>query len=199
MRLGIYGGTFDPVHYAHLLLAEQCREQLALDQVWFLPAAAPPHKSGVNISPAKDRLEMLRLATAGHGAFAVHDREIRRGGTSYTVDTLAELVEEDPRRELFLLMGADSFADLPTWREPERILQLATIAAVNRGRGAPDLGPVVARLGAAARNRIRVLEMPPVGISASDLRARVGAGKSIRYLIPRAAEQYITEHGLYRA
>jgi nicotinate-nucleotide adenylyltransferase len=197
MRLGIFGGTFDPVHYGHLLLAEQCREQLALDQVWFVPAAAPPHKPDAAISPAKDRLDMLRLATSGHPAFIVSDREVLRGGTSYTVETLAGLHDEDPARELFLLIGADSLADLPTWREPRRILQLATVVGVNRGRGAAKLDAAVAALGEHVRPRLRVLDMPGIDHSASDLRRRAASGRSIRYMTPRAVEQYILEHHLY--
>ena len=118
MRLGIYGGTFDPVHFAHLLLAEQCREQLALDAVWFMPAANPPHKPGIGITPAEHRVAMLELAMAGHPAFHVSDLELRRGGTSFTVDTLAELHRGDPALELVLLIGADSLVP-PNWPQVE--------------------------------------------------------------------------------
>lgn len=196
MRLGIYGGTFDPVHFAHLLLAEQCREQLALDAVWFIPAAVPPHKQDRSISSAKDRLAMLKLAIAGHPEFVVSDREIARGGTSYTVDTLRELRAEDPSRELFLLIGADSLADLTMWHEPDQILELATVVAVNRGRQRTDATPLQQQLGAASS--IVEVTMPAVDLASTDLRERVAAGKSIRYMTPRAVEQYIAAHRLYR-
>ncbi len=114
MRLGLYGGSFDPVHYGHLLLAESCREQCRLDAVWFAPASIPPHKQGRTLSQAADRIEMLKLAIGGHEPFTVFTGEVDRGGVSYTVDTLAQLHEELPSAELFFLMGADSLADLPT-------------------------------------------------------------------------------------
>lgn len=197
MRIGVYGGTFDPVHFGHLLLAEQCREQLALDEVWFVPAATPPHKPNADISEGKHRLNMLKLAVSGHPAFVVSDRELRRGGKSYTVDTLTEIQQEDPSRELVLLIGGDSLADLPTWRETGRILQLATVVAVNRGRTPLDVEPVVAALGEAARSRLQVLPMPAVDLSASDLRRRLAAGHSVRFMTPRAVERYALEHHLY--
>src|SRR5262245_62009417 len=120
-RLGIFGGSFDPVHNGHLLLAECCREQCRLDEVWFLPAAAPPHKLGHVLAPAKARIEMLELAISGHEAFRVSPLEIERGGVSYTVETLRAIALQEPQAALFLLMGADSLRDLPTWREPEEI------------------------------------------------------------------------------
>src|SRR5262245_31066193 len=112
MRLGLFGGTFDPIHLGHLLLAEQCREQCKLDAVWFLPSANPPHKVGASITPAQQRVEMLQMAIAGHPEFAVSKLELERGGTTYTVDTLEQLRNEDAERELFFLIGADSLADL---------------------------------------------------------------------------------------
>jgi nicotinate-nucleotide adenylyltransferase len=198
MRLGIYGGTFDPVHYGHLLLAEQCREQLRLDAVWFMPAAVPPHKQDAGISSGRDRLAMLELATAGHPALQVSDRELRRGGTSYTVETLTELRAEDPQRELYLLIGGDSLAELPTWRQPQRILELAIVAAVNRGRAAPDLAAVQGVLGATAAERIVLVSMPAIDLSATDMRRRAADGRSLRYMTPRAVEEYIRDAGLYR-
>lgn len=198
MRLGIFGGTFDPVHYGHLLLAEQCREQLGLDEVWFLPAATSPFKQGQRTTSAEHRVAMLELAVAGHPAFRVSELELRRGGTSYTVDTLAELQAQHADHELFLLIGADSLTDLPHWREPARILELATVAAVNRGRSAADLEAIVPQLPAAA-GRVSLVQMPAVDISATDLRGRAAAGRSIRYLTPRPVEEYIRQHRLYSA
>jgi len=198
MRLGIYGGTFDPVHYAHLLAAEQCREQCRLDEVWFIPAAVPPHKPARGISAGEARAEMLEVAVAGHSQFRVDCRELEREGLSYTVDTLADLRAEDPTRELFLLLGADSVADFGTWREPERILELATLMAVNRGRARPDLSGFEARFGPAALDRVLQVEMPAVDLAATDLRERVRTGRSIRFMTPRGVEAYIAQHGLYR-
>ena len=140
MRLGIYGGSFDPIHYGHLLLAESCREQCRLDQIWFTPAAIPPHKLERQLTSGQHRLEMLKLATSGNEAFRVNDQEIQRGGVSYTVDTLADLQAKDPNRELFFLMGADSLADLHTWKEPKRICELAIPVVVRRsGAAVPDV------------------------------------------------------------
>jgi len=200
MRLGIFGGTFDPVHFGHLLLAECCREQLPLDRVWFLPAAVPPHKRERELTPAALRVEMLEMAIGGHEGLDVCRDEVERGGVNYTVDTLARLREEDPARELFFLMGADSLRDLATWREPERICRLAMPVVVRRAGDQPRLdllAPVVGseRLEAIARHQV---DMPRVDISSSDLRARVAQGLSIRYRTPRAVEKYIETHGLYR-
>ncbi|MDX1969125.1 MAG: nicotinate-nucleotide adenylyltransferase [Planctomycetaceae bacterium] len=195
MRIGIYGGTFDPIHLAHLVLAEQCLEQAALDEVWFIPAAQPPHKLGASISPPAQRLAMLEFAIAGHPRFRVDRVELERGGPSFTVDTLSLLQARHPADEWFLLLGADAIRDFPTWREPERILELARIVAVNRGgQPLPDLAPVQG----GRAERVQVVEMPGLEISATDLRARVAAGRSIRFLVPRAVEVYIHQQALYR-
>lgn len=202
MRIGVFGGTFDPVHYGHLLLAECCREQCALDQVWFLPAAVPPHKQQDGTSPAEDRIAMLQLAIGGHGPFLVSRLEIDRGGVSYTVDTLAALHEQQPGSEWFFLMGADSLADLPGWREPQRICELATIVVVARPH-APR--PDFERLrGIVSDDRIdlmrqHLVEMPLMDFSSREMRRRVARGQSIRFRTPRAVEKYIETHGLYRA
>lgn len=201
MRLGIFGGTFDPVHFGHLLLAEQCREQCALDEVWFVPSGSPPHKQGADITPAKSRLEMLELAISGHPVFATNDVELHRSGPTYTVDTLQTLrdLPDSAGRELFFLIGADSLSELVTWRRPERIAELATIVAVNRGGDPPpELAPVEQALGSAVAERIRVIEIPGVDISSTDIRRRHREGRSIRYMTPRAVELFIEQHGLYR-
>jgi nicotinate-nucleotide adenylyltransferase len=207
MRLGIFGGTFDPVHYGHLLLAESCREQLQLEAVWFLPAAVPPHKRQRAIAAAEARVEMLDLATSGHEAFSVCRYEIDRGGVNYTVDTLTQLKVDGPLRELFFLMGADSLADLPTWKDPQRLCQLATPVVVCRaiaaGRDshceALDWSGLEALIPKARLDEIRAsrVQMPRIDLSSSDLRRRRAAGKSIRYRTPRAVEKYIETHGLY--
>jgi nicotinate-nucleotide adenylyltransferase len=201
MRLGIFGGTFDPVHYGHLLLAECCREQCRLDAVWFLPAAVPPHKQGRELAPAAARLEMLELAIAGHEAFSVSRYEADRGGVNYTAETLAHFQEEDPARELFFLLGADMLHDLPHWRQPGRICELALPVAVRRW-GQPPLDFAGLR-GVVPAERIEQMrghqvEMPEIGISGTEIRHRVAAGLSIRYRTHRAVEKYIETHGLYR-
>src|ERR1700677_1060142 len=131
MRLGLFGGTFDPVHYGHLLLAECCREQCSLDEGWFVPCGHPPHKRH-ELTPGPARVEMLQLAISGYAPFLVCPLEIERPGTSYTVDTLSEVRRTQPESELFFLVGGDSLHDLPTWREPARILELATLVVVRR-------------------------------------------------------------------
>lgn len=199
MRIGIYGGTFDPVHLGHLVLAEQCLEQCRLDEVWFVPAGVPPHKTGAEISPAKQRLEMLEFAIAGHDKFRIQRLELERSGPSFTVETLQQFQDESPDRQLFLLLGADSVYDLPTWREPRRILQLATIVAVNRGdHPASDLTATAHQFGDQALHRFLTVQMPGLDISSGDIRQRVRDGRSIRYLVPRAVEVYIAQQQLYR-
>lgn len=199
MRLGIFGGTFDPVHFGHLILAEQCREQCQLDQIWFLPSGSPPHKDDLGITSGTHRAEMLEFAVAGQPEFLVDRRELKREGTTYTVDTLESLTAEDADRELFFLIGGDSLNDLPTWREPQKIAQLATIVAVNRGdRPLQDLETVRKQLGDAVADRIVLATMPGIDLSSTDIRQRVREGKSVRYMVPRAVEAYIAEHELYR-
>jgi nicotinate-nucleotide adenylyltransferase len=201
MRLGIYGGSFDPVHYGHLLLAEICREQCQLDEVWFVPAALPPHKQHRVITPAKLRLEMLQLAIGGSQGLLASTVEVDRGGVSYTVDTLLEIQHQQPTAQMFLLMGADSLYDLPSWREPDRICELAIPIVVRRaGAPTPDLSQLSSlmapdRLAEAIRNQVA---MPIIDLSSSDLRQRVAAGQSIRFRTPRAVEKFIETHGLYR-
>ncbi|MFV1967633.1 MAG: nicotinate-nucleotide adenylyltransferase, partial [Pirellulaceae bacterium] len=176
MRVGVFGGSFDPVHYGHLLLAESCREQCRLDQVWFMPAAVPPHKRDRDLTPTAQRVGMLQLAVAGNDDFHVATMEIDRGGVSYTVDTLAELQRQEPESQWFLLMGADSLQDLATWREPERICRLAIPVAVRRaGSPEPDLTMLADAVDA---ERMRIIqahqvEMPVIGLSSSNIRDRV--------------------------
>jgi nicotinate-nucleotide adenylyltransferase len=201
MRLGIFGGTFDPVHYGHLLLAECCFEQCRLDSVWFLPSALPPHKTTINTAAAKERVEMLELAIAGHTGFKVCRYEVDRGGVNYTFETLAALREQEPASEFFFLLGGDMFYDLPNWREPQTVCQLAVPVAVHRA-GSPEID--FSRLaGIASAERIEemrahAVEMPDIGLSSSDIRVRIAAGQSIRYRTPRAVEKYIEAKGLYR-
>ena len=196
MRLGLFGGTFDPIHMGHLVLAEACREACGLDRVWFVVAGAPPHKPG-DRTAVDDRLEMVRIAIAGHPSFEVSDLETRRPGPHYSVETIEEVRRERPDDELFFLIGADSLADLPQWREPDRIVSMATVVVVDRPGNAlglssrwPDLSP--------SALPFRKVSIPPIGIASHDLRRRASEGRSIRYLVPRGVEAYIEAHGLYR-
>jgi nicotinate-nucleotide adenylyltransferase len=196
MRLGLYGGTFDPIHLGHLVLAEACREACALDRVWFVVAGSPPHKMGAR-TPVADRLEMVRIAVAGHPAFEVSEVEARGPGPHYSVQTLEAIGRDRPADELFFLIGADSLADLPTWRQPGRIAALATIVVANRPgvdparlASPPDLGPDA--------RPIRQVTMPAIGIASNELRRRVAEGSTIRYQVPRGVEAYIAAQALYR-
>jgi len=199
MKLGIFGGTFDPIHYGHLILAETAREACRLEEVRFLPAFSPPHKQNQKVTTGKQRVEMLEFATAGFPEFVVDQRELKREGTSYTVDTLTEMTGQFPEAELHFLMGADSLIDLPNWREPQRIAELAKIVAVNRdNRSSEDLRKIVSNLPASIQRSVIILEMPNIGIAASDLRLRISENWSIRFLTPRPVERYILEHRLYR-
>lgn len=197
-RIGIFGGTFDPVHYGHLLLAETCREQLNLDSVVLLPAGSPPHKSDSDISPASHRLEMLKLAVSGCPEFQIDERELKREGPSYTVLTLQELSSEQPDSTLYFLMGADSLRDIPGWKDPQQILQLATVVAVNRpGIPLPETAEVRVWAGDLA-DSIQVIQTLGTDLSSSTLRNQVAANLSIRFMTPRAVAVYIEQHELYR-
>ena len=200
MRIGIFGGTFDPVHYGHLLLAEMCREQGKLDEVWFVPAAVSPLKQSRPPSEAKHRVEMLNLASGGHTPFRLSAVELERGGVSYTVDTLAWFREQYPQAELFFLMGADSLQDFPLWREPARICELALPLVVRRhGSPEPNFQPLAPILTAdrLAIVQANVVHMPVLELSSTEIRKSVSVGRSIRYQVPRAIEAYIAAQGLY--
>jgi nicotinate-nucleotide adenylyltransferase len=201
VRVGVFGGTFDPVHLGHLVSAERCREQARLDQVLFIPAARPPHKLDRSTTPWTQRVEMLRLALAGQPAFQVEELEKERPGPSYTVDTLAELRKRSPELLLHLILGADCLPDLAQWHEPVRIFELAEVLLVARP-GWP-LWPVEKLRGELKvpperSLSFKVVEAPLLEIASRDLRERVQKGRSIRYLVPRAVECYIETHELYK-
>ena len=202
MRLGLFGGSFDPVHYGHLLLAESARESCQLDQVWLIPAATPPHKLERSMSSSADRIAMLELAIGGQQQLLVSSMEIDRGGISYTVDTLRHVKQLQPEAELLFLMGADSLVELPTWREPAEICSLSTPIVVRRaGSPAPDFTGLRELVGESRAKQIaeQQFEMPVVELSSTDLRQRAAEGRSLRYRTPRAVEAYIEQHQLYRA
>ncbi len=195
MRLGLLGGTFDPVHIGHLILGETAREQLDLDSVLFMPTGQPWRKASRDIAPAPHRVEMLRRAIADNPAFELSLMEVEREGPSYTVDTLQELASARPGSEIFLVVGEDALLDLPNWKDPERVVQLATLAVAPRGSEKPASGA----LAGYPMDRKVWLDMALINISATDIRERVRRGRSIRYLVPDAVAAYIREQGLYRA
>lgn len=198
MRVGIFGGTFDPVHFGHLLLAELCREACELDEVWFVPASAPPHKRHRPIASDDHRTEMLRLGTGGNRAFQISLVELERGGISYTVDTLRQIHESHPETELFLLLGGDSWDDLPQWREPDEICRLASPVVVGRPDAESRQLEGLQRSVGSGLPAPRIVPMPMVEFSSSAIRRRVAGGKSIRYWLPAAVEQFIISQDLYR-
>jgi len=191
-RIGLYGGTFDPIHIAHLFVAEKAREEMLLDRVIFMPSANPPHKLKRIITPTEHRFEMVQLAVADNPAFQVSRLEIDRGGKSFTVDTLQQLSENYhlTKDDLFMIVGADSLLDLKNWRLPEKIIQLCTLVVAGRPNyfhsNIPDF-----------IKNIVYLQTPMLEISSSRLREWARAGKSIKYLVPAKVEEYIKQHHLY--
>lgn len=194
-RLAMLGGTFDPVHIGHLVLAEAAVEQLGLERIVFVPTGVPWRKSHREITPAPERVEMLRLAVAGNPRFEVSTVEIEREGPSYSEVTLAALKDANPGCELFFILGQDALADLPNWHDPSAVVGLATLVVAGREGVASSANDDVAlaRLNA----RIVSVEMPVIGVSSTDVRERVAAGRSVRYLVPDAVAEYIESHGLY--
>jgi nicotinate-nucleotide adenylyltransferase len=198
MRLGVLGGTFDPVHNAHLLLAETAREDLDLDRVLFVPAGQPWRKQRSDIAAASDRIAMLRLATAGNAAFDVSSLEVEREGPTYTEITLEALLKQYGKEtELFFMLGRDALRDFPNWHNPRRIVELATLVVAERGGAGPALETEPALPGIVAR--LCLLRMPRLDITSTDIRLRVREGRSIRYLVPDGVAAYIEERSLYRS
>jgi nicotinate-nucleotide adenylyltransferase len=198
VRLGLLGGTFDPPHYGHLVAAQEAACQLDLGRVLFLPARQNPLKRGEQISSAEDRCHMVSLAIEGNPLFSLSRADLDRPSPSYTVDLLRALRAEWPTAELFFLVGADIVPELPRWHAPSAVLELATLVAFNRpGAPVPSIAALEQALPAAA-HRVILLEVPGMSISATELRARVRAGRPIRYLTPPDVEAYIRERGLYR-
>jgi nicotinate-nucleotide adenylyltransferase len=197
-RLGILGGTFDPPHIGHLWLAAMAADALGLDRVLFMPAAQPPHKGGSLVSRATDRLLMTRLAISADPAFELCPIEMERTGASYTIDSVTELKRAYPDAELFLVMASDSLAQIDGWREPDRLLaEVEWIVGPRPGSDLPDQASLEARFGAGA-SRIHLLSGPTLDVSSSQIRRRVAAGHTIRYLVARNVEELIIDRGLYR-
>jgi nicotinate-nucleotide adenylyltransferase len=215
-RLGILGGTFNPIHLGHLVLAETFRERLALDRVLFVPAGTPPHKPAGELVAGLHRYAMVSLAVAGHPGFVACPVEVERPGASYSVDTVELLAGDWPGARFFFLMGSDTFLDLPTWRTPERLGVFATLAVGHRAGSSFDPeGPtargVLARLGRPSWRRVppvspetlapgdcALVETRSVAVSAREVRERLAIGESARYQVPLAVAEYIASHRLYR-
>jgi nicotinate-nucleotide adenylyltransferase len=196
-RIGILGGTFDPPHVGHLWLATLAADAFALDRVIFMPAARPPHKGRRGISSAAQRLLMTRLAIASNPLLELSAIEMERPGPSFTVDSVEELCELYAGASLYLVMAADSLAQIDTWREPDRLLALIEwIVGPRPGAPVPQASLLAERFGDAAA-RIHLLEGPALDVSASEIRRRVAAGRAIRYLVPRAVEELILDQRLY--
>lgn len=191
MRIGIFGGSFDPIHLGHLILVEQCRDQAQLDRVLLIPAPRPPHKINKAEASFDQRLDMLKIAIRGNPHLHIDTCERDRPGLSYTVDTLRYLHEREPGNEWFLILGGDSVRDFDTWREPEEIANLAALLIVDRP-GTEGVQPP-------NYCRYQRITSPLIDISSTDIRARVKAKRSIRYFMPASVAEYIETHSLYRS
>jgi nicotinate-nucleotide adenylyltransferase len=192
MRLGILGGTFNPIHLGHLVLAESAREQAGLDQVWFIPTATPPHKSPKGLPDGRTRLRLVRLAIRGHPAFRASGLELRLGGVSYTLRTVQWLRQHHPKARLHLIVGADMLR--VHWYGMDALSRLCTFLVAQRpDQAGRPAGPL------AAARRLRLIHMPQLDISSTMIRERVRRGRSIRYLVPEAAAREIARSGLYRS
>jgi nicotinate-nucleotide adenylyltransferase len=197
MRLGLLGGTFDPIHTGHLLIAESARHALSLDQIIFIPAGDPPHK-GETVTPAEHRYAMVLLATGTNPTFTVSRREIERSGPSYSLTTIREFrAEAGSESELFFVVGADTLRDIRTWYRWEEVLRECRFLVVAR----PGVPFTVEQSGLpqALRRQVDLVISPGLEISSTEIRDRVREGKPIRYLVPEPVEQYIVKHGLYRS
>ncbi len=198
VRVGIIGGTFDPIHYGHLIIAEEARVKVGLARVIFIPAGNPPHKLRRPYSPAHHRYRMVELAIASNPYFEVSPIEVNRPGPSYSVDTVRMLREEmGPGVELYFIMGVDSLAGILTWHRPEELIKLCRIIAVNRPGYGVDIDALDQVL-PGIKKQVIFIKAPEIGISSTEIQERVRAGLPIRYLVPPEVERYIYEHNLYR-
>ncbi|PTX64809.1 nicotinate-nucleotide adenylyltransferase [Melghirimyces profundicolus] len=192
-RIGIYGGTFDPVHIGHLIVAEQARAEAGLDEIWFVPAASPPHKSGT-VASAEDRFTMVELAVADHPAFRVSRVEMDRGGPSYTIDTVKHFADRHPGAQFHLIVGADMVLDLPHWYKIKEITSAVDIIGWVR----PGYTMDTDRLPEHIKNRLTLItEGVRIDLSSTWIRERATNGESVRYLVPEPVRRYMEEHQLY--
>lgn len=192
--LGIMGGTFDPIHYGHLFAAEEARGAAGLDHVVFVPSGTPPHKRYAGMAGAEARCDMVRLAVSANPYFAVSRIETDRGGRSYTLDTLREIRVLYPASRIYFITGDDAVLDMLNWHEPYEIARMATLLTVGRPGYARDK---IFELPQEIRESIRMIDSPQLDISSTDIRRRVGAGRSIRYMVPEDVRRYIDDNGLY--
>ncbi len=197
LRLGVLGGTFDPPHYGHLVLAENALAQLRLDRVLFAPAAQPPHKPQQPLTPARCRVAMVKLAIADRAEFVISRLDLDRPGPHYTVDMLGLLQDRRPKATLYFLMGGDSLAQMDTWQDPAGIVQQAQLAVMQRPGWETDVEALAEEI-PGIRERLAWVDAPHLDIAGSDLRRRVREGLPIRYLVPPPVEAYVREHCLYR-
>ena len=198
-RVGILGGTFDPIHVGHLMTAEAVRDEYHLDKVIFIPAAVPPHKQNQDVTEAMHRYVMTVLATCSNPNFEVSDIEMNRPGPSYTIDTIRELLErfgEDT--EFYFITGADAIQEIHTWDRIEELLEMCHFIGASRQGCLPDVNQIKASFGELGKRKIHRLETPELEISSTDIRNRIKKGYSIKYIVPTAVEQYIYKQGLYR-
>lgn len=196
-RLGIFGGTFDPIHLGHLIIAEELLFRLQLNRILFLPAARPPHKTDRIVSPDRDRAAMVELAVRGNPRFDISVVDLERSGLSYTADSLAILHRQFPNDLLYFLMGQDSLRDLPNWHDPNRIARQAMLGVALRPGVRVDVEGIVRQVPEAA-GRIELVDVPLIQIASRALRQRVREDRPITYQVPRPVEAYIRQHGLYR-
>lgn len=199
MRVGILGGTFDPIHLGHLLIAEESRVSLGLDRVLFVPAGRPWLKEGQPLTEPLHRVRMVELAIASNPRFELRRNEVDRSGLSYTVDTLRELqAEREGDTDLFFILGVDAFESFHRWKEPDRVLDLCRLVVVSRpGYGEEELQGILSRF-QSREDRICLLPVHNVDFSATEIRRRASVGKSFKYQVPEEVEDYISEQGLYR-
>jgi nicotinate-nucleotide adenylyltransferase len=197
MKIGVLGGTFDPVHNGHLAIAEEVRTQLTLQKVWFVPTGQPWLKTGRTISPREQRVEMVELAIAGKSYFKLSKLEVAKPGPSYTIDTMVELKRQLKRAELFFIMGWDSLNSLPLWKESSRLINICRLVAIPRpGSPPPDLTALEKAVPGLSKNVV-MLDKPNLDISATEIRDRVAKGLPINGMVPEAVAQYIKRNRLY--
>lgn len=197
-RIGILGGTFDPIHVGHLMTAEAVRDEYHLDKVLFIPAAHPPHKQQQHVTPAIHRFVMTVLATCSNPYFQVSSLEMNRTGPSYTIDTIYELLHRFGKTsEIFFITGADAIQEIPTWSRIEELLGICHFIAATRQGCVPDVEHIREHFGELGKEKIHRLATPELEISSTDIRERIKKGYSIRYIVPGSVEQYIRKEGLY--
>ena len=193
MRIGILGGTFNPIHYGHLLVAAEVREKFDLEKVIFVPSACPPHKNHPDIAPPQDRYQMTVLATQSNPFFSVSNLELERSGKSYSIETVKELLNIYGKdTKLYFITGTDAILEIFTWKDREELLKLCQFIVATRP------GFYIGKIDKSIVRQIHLIEIPGLDISSTDIRSRINEGRSIKYLLPEKVEEYIYKHGLYK-